>query len=104
MPLSAWYMPESVEDQRAPNHLTPDEAVSEETLASYGVLYWKLSGDADDAELLSIKAERKYDYSDCITCRCVRWRWVGRGRRQHTLGWPQPGEAAELRDEDQVFL
>ena len=69
MPLSAWYMPSEVADQRAPNHLTPDEPVPEAELAKYGVLYWKLSGDADDSELSKLKADRGYDYTDCITCR-----------------------------------
>lgn len=69
MPLSAWYMPSEVHDQRAPNKLEPNQIVSEEELAKYGVLYWKLTGDADDAQLLKLKTERGYDYTDCITCR-----------------------------------
>ncbi|CAE7246939.1 unnamed protein product [Symbiodinium sp. KB8] len=66
--MQAWYMPGEVTDQRAPNKLEPNEPVDLDTLASYGVLYWKLSGAADDEELLKIKTERGYDYSDNITC------------------------------------
>ena len=88
-------MPSEVQDQRAANRLEPNEAVSEEELAKYGVLYWKLSGNADDSQLLKLKTDRGYDYTDCITCR-----WVHPGnvfaRANLSCLLLQPGEAPRL--------
>lgn len=107
--MQAWYMPGEVTDQRAPNKLEPNEPVDLDTLASYGVLYWKLSGAADDEELLKIKTERGYDYSDNITCSPEKLpnyeeKCVGKaGTRQPTtasMGAPPAAGWAQ----DQVFL
>lgn len=107
--MQAWYMPGEVTDQRAPNKLEPNEPVDLDTLASYGVLYWKLSGAADDEELLKIKTERGYDYSDNITCSPEKLpnyeeKCVGKAGTRHPTTASMGAPPAAGWAQDQVFL
>ncbi|PON79980.1 Acireductone dioxygenase ARD family [Parasponia andersonii] len=64
--LQAWYMDDSVDDQRLPHHREPKEFVSLDQLAELGVLSWRLDADnyETDEELKKIRAERGYSYMD----------------------------------------
>lgn len=67
--VEAWLMDEDTKtDQRAPHRQEPNVPVSLEELEKIGVLYWKLSGNPDDEELIKIRDERGYNYTDNITC------------------------------------
>eukprot|EP00249_Psilotum_nudum_P009536 c21997_g1_i1 orf=169-885(+) len=66
--LEAWYMDDSIEDQRLPHHVNPRQYVSIEQLAGLGVLYWRLdaSNYEQDPELQQIRKDRGYTYQDVI--------------------------------------
>ncbi|CAL8294177.1 unnamed protein product [Arctogadus glacialis] len=69
MPLEAWYMDSSDEDQRLPHKLSPNQPVSLDELKKIGVLHWKLNADMyeNDPELEKIRKDQGYSFSDIIT-------------------------------------
>ncbi|XP_056446091.1 acireductone dioxygenase [Gadus chalcogrammus] len=69
MPLEAWYMDSSDEDQRLPHKLSPNQPVSLDELKKIGVLHWKLNADMyeNDPELEKIRKDQGYSFSDVIT-------------------------------------
>ncbi|CAL8299372.1 unnamed protein product [Boreogadus saida] len=69
MPLEAWYMDSSDEDQRLPHKLSPNQPVSLDELKKIGVLHWKLNADIyeNDPELEKIRKDQGYSFSDVIT-------------------------------------
>ncbi|XP_064653144.1 acireductone dioxygenase-like [Lineus longissimus] len=66
----AWYMDDSLEDQRLPHRLDPPQPVSYDGLKKIGVLYWKLNPKTfkEDGTLDKIRKDRGYTYEDCIEC------------------------------------
>ncbi|XP_064091743.1 uncharacterized protein LOC135205285 [Macrobrachium nipponense] len=67
--VRAWYMDDSLEDQRLEHHRSPPEFVNLEKLATdTGVLYWKLNPEKYDSDgtLDKIKTDRGYTYTDLI--------------------------------------
>ncbi|CAE7545758.1 unnamed protein product [Symbiodinium sp. KB8] len=67
--VEAWYMDEDTKsDQRLEHRQSPNKPATLEDLERIGVLYWKLSGDADDEQLKKLREERGYNYTDVITC------------------------------------
>ena len=68
VPMEAWYMDDSTEDQRKPHRRNPPEYVSEEKLAALGVAHWVLDADnyETDLQLKQIRKERGYNYEDII--------------------------------------
>ncbi|KAL6971653.1 homogentisate 1,2-dioxygenase [Sarracenia purpurea var. burkii] len=66
--IQAWYMDESDEDQRLPHHRNPEEYVSLDQLAEFGVLSWRLDADnhETDDKLKEIREARGYSYMDII--------------------------------------
>ena len=42
MSMEAWYMDTSVEDQKKPHRLNPNEPVSLDELKKLGVFHWKV--------------------------------------------------------------
>ncbi|KAG9453401.1 hypothetical protein H6P81_006305 [Aristolochia fimbriata] len=68
MALEAWYMNESLEDQRLPHHRDPKEYVPLAKLAELGVLYWHLDSKnyENDEELQKIREARGYNYMDLL--------------------------------------
>ncbi|KAG8445595.1 hypothetical protein GDO86_010392 [Hymenochirus boettgeri] len=69
--VQAWYMDDSVEDQRKPHHLQPDQPVSLVQLKALGVQYYTLDADKyeTDPELAKIRKENNYTFMDIITIR-----------------------------------
>jgi len=68
-PLEAWYMDnDTTTDQREEHRQEPNQPCSMQTLASLGVLYWKMDADnfETDPELQTLRDERGYDYHDII--------------------------------------
>lgn len=67
--VRAWYMDDSLDDQRLEHHRSPPEFLSLEKLATdTGVLYWKLNPEKyeSDGTLDKIKTDRGYTYTDLI--------------------------------------
>ncbi|CAH2079144.1 unnamed protein product [Thlaspi arvense] len=58
--IQAWYMDDSLEDQRLPHHKDPKEFISLDKLAELGVLSWRLDADnyETDEELKKIRESR----------------------------------------------
>ncbi|XP_073682827.1 acireductone dioxygenase [Garra rufa] len=67
--IEAWYMDESIEDQKLPHRLNPNQPVSLKQLEQIGVYYWKLNADIyeNDPELQKIREEKGFSYMDIIT-------------------------------------
>ncbi|MCO5573145.1 hypothetical protein L7F22_026911 [Adiantum nelumboides] len=67
-PIEAWYMDDSLNDQRLPHHLEPKQYISPEQLADLGVLHWVLDADnyEHDVELQKIRQDRGYTYHDIV--------------------------------------
>ena len=78
----AWLLPESLEDQFAPNKLEPNKPVSVDDLRKIGISYWKMDADsytypiisvpwdptdAKDPKLQQLRDDRGYSYADIIT-------------------------------------
>jgi len=71
MPITAWYMDESSEDQRKAHQLSPNVPVGKDKLNELGVLSWEGLNAADienDETFKKIRSERGYTYNDRITC------------------------------------
>lgn len=67
MPIVAWYMDDSSEDQRKPHQLSPNVPVSKDKLKALGVLAWEGLGVDDlekDDTFNKIRTERGYTYND----------------------------------------
>jgi len=69
--VRAWYMDDSLEDQRLEHHRNPPEFLDLDQLkATTGVLYWKLNPETfeTDGVLDKIRKDRGYSYMDVIEC------------------------------------
>ncbi|KAK0396836.1 hypothetical protein QR680_001880 [Steinernema hermaphroditum] len=64
--VKAWYMSNSIVDQRKECHLSPPEFCSLEKLAEIGVTYRLIPTDEKDTGLELVCAEQGYDYRDEI--------------------------------------
>ncbi|XP_063848483.1 acireductone dioxygenase-like isoform X2 [Scylla paramamosain] len=67
--VRAWYMDDSLDDQRLEHQLSPPQSVSLEDLAkNTGVMYYKLDPKKyeEEGKLSRIKEERGYNYMDVI--------------------------------------
>lgn len=66
--VQAWYMDDSVDDQRLSHQLDPPQFVSLDTLKELGVLYWHFDPTNYDKnpDYQRVKEERGYTYEDQI--------------------------------------
>jgi 1,2-dihydroxy-3-keto-5-methylthiopentene dioxygenase len=66
MTISAWYMDDSPEDQRAPHRREPNVDAPVELLDKLGVLHWEGLLGPEDPRLDVIRQERGYSYTDMV--------------------------------------
>ena len=68
MTITAWYMDDDLAaDQRAEHKQDPSVDAPLSKLAELGVLHWSgIFGGDEDEQLIKIKAERGYTYTDTI--------------------------------------
>ncbi|GAX80334.1 hypothetical protein CEUSTIGMA_g7772.t1 [Chlamydomonas eustigma] len=66
--IAAWYMDDSIEDQRLSHQQNPEKPASLQVLQNLGVLYWKLDADQyeTDPRLAAIRKVRGYSHVEII--------------------------------------
>jgi len=64
--VKAWYMDNSIQDQREEHHRDPPQYVTIEELKKTGVLYYQLNPHDYEKDLQKIRDERGYNYADQI--------------------------------------